>query len=270
MAKETNIYSLDGSKVGTIKLPAQFEEDYRPDLIRRAVLSYQSHRRQAYAPNPMAGQRSSAKFVGRRRKYGHGYGYGISRVPRVKVRGGRAVGRAVIVPMAVGGRRTHPPKVIKNYSEKINSKERRKAICSAIAATAMKDLVIARGHQVDNLESLPLVVEDSFQNLSKTKEVLTTLSKLGLDLELARSQGKKIRAGKGTMRNRKYKKKKGLLVVVSEDKGIFKSARSIPGIDVVNVKSLNAELLAPGTHPGRVTLFTKSAIEALQKENCFR
>ena len=35
------------------------------------------------------------------------------------------------------------------------------------------------------------------------------------------------------------------------------------------MNSLNAELLAPGGQPGRITLFTEGAIDRLKKENLF-
>ena len=76
-------------------------------------------------------------------------------------------------------------------------------------------------------------------------------------------EGKRIRAGRGKTRGRKYKKVKGPLLVVGEDQGISLGARNHAGVDVVVVENLNAELLAPGTHPGRLTIYTKSAVEKL-------
>jgi large subunit ribosomal protein L4e len=55
----------------------------------------------------------------------------------------------------------------------------------------------------------------------------------------------------------------GPLVVVAENKGIVEAARNVPGVDVVTVANLNVEMLAPGTHPGRLTVWTNSAIEKL-------
>ncbi len=75
--------------------------------------------------------------------------------------------------------------------------------------------------------------------------------------------GKNIRAGRGKTRGRKYKTPRGPLLVVGEDKGISLAARNHPGVEVVVVDNLNAELLAPGTHPGRLTLYTRSAVEKL-------
>ncbi|MEM2688952.1 MAG: 50S ribosomal protein L4, partial [Candidatus Bathyarchaeia archaeon] len=113
------------------------------------------------------------------------------------------------------------------------------------------------------------VVVDEFEGLKKTKEVEETLIKLGVLADLYRvKESTKIRAGKGKLRGRRIKQAVGPLIVVAEDRGISEAARNIPGVDVVPVKDLNAEILAPGTHPGRLTIWTKGAIEALDKMYC--
>ena len=165
--------------------------------------------------------------------------------------------------MAVGGRIAFPPTPEKKIAKKINLKEKRKAIISAISATAVKELVEARGHRVENVPQIPLIIEDKFQELSSTKDVLDVFSKLGLLDDLERAKVKKIRAGKGKMRGRRYKRRKSVLIVIGEDKGIKKAARNLPGVDVVGAKDLGAEDLAPGGHAGRLTLYTPSAIEQL-------
>jgi len=156
-------------------------------------------------------------------------------------------------------------KTRKKIVKKINLKEKRKAIISAISATAIKELVEARGHRVENVPQIPLIIEDKFQKLSSTKEVLDVFSKLGLNEDLERAKIKKIRAGKGKMRGRRYKRRKSVLIVIGEDKGIKKAARNLPGVDVVRAKDLGAEDLAPGGHAGRLTLYTPSAIEQLEE-----
>ncbi len=45
----------------------------------------------------------------------------------------------------------------------------------------------------------------------------------------------------------------------------MKAARNILGMDVVKIDSLNVELLAPGTHPGRLTIWSKSAFDKLEE-----
>jgi len=267
---EVNVYNLDGKVIRKIELPSQFDEELREDLIKKAVKAIQRARIQPYGTKIKAGRTSSAKFRGIRRGYGHSYNWSLARLPRLMLRGGRRIGRVVNVPQAVGGPRAHPPKVEKIWKIKINKKERRKAIRSALSATALRELVIKRGHKVPKNLTLPIVVIKDFENLSKTSEVRKVLLSLGLNEELERATKKKIRAGKGKMRGRKYKKPKSVLIVVSDPKvPIIKAARNLPGVDVVSVDMLNAELLAPGSHPGRLTIFTEPAIRRLEKEKLF-
>lgn len=258
------------NKVGEIKLPSQFEEEFRPDLIQRAVLTIQSRKRQNYAASSNAGKRASAKLSRRRRDYRGSYGYGISRIPRkiLTRRGSRMNWVGAFAPGTVGGRRAHPPKSEKKWWKKINEKERTKAIRSAITATVIKDFVAKRGHLIP--DNFPFILDDKFEQISKTKEVLKALTKIGLEKELARVEEKKIRAGKGKSRGRKYKKKRGPLIVVSKIDKLGKAVVNIPGVDVVEVKNLNTEMLAPGAKAGRLTLWTSAAINLLEKEGIFK
>ena len=251
MAKVLN---LKGEVVEEIELPEVFEEEFRPDIIKRAVLAIQSHRRQPYGTNPLAGVDYAWE------NWGPGYGY--ARVPRWKLGS-----RAVVVPQAVGGRRAHPPKVEKKWAEKINKKEKRKALKSAIAATANPELVRARNHIFEG--ELPKIVVDELESIKKTKEVIEVFKAIGVyaDVERAKER-KRQRAGKGKMRGRRYVAKKSVLLVVSKDDGVMKAAKNLPGVDVVLVKDLNVELLAPGCKAGRLTVWTKSAIESLRGWLC--
>ncbi|MBI3026817.1 50S ribosomal protein L4 [Candidatus Woesearchaeota archaeon] len=264
-----DIFDYTKSKVGEIELPSQFYEEFRPDIIQRAVLSIQSRKRQSYAASPLAGKRASAKLSRRRRDYKGSYGFGISRVPRkiMTKRGTRMNWVGAFAPGTVGGRRAHPPKSEKLWELKINTKERLKAIRSAISSTILRDLVTARGHILP--KEYPFVLDDKFESLNKTKDVTDILVKLGFESELERANIKKVRAGKGKARGRKYKKRKGPLIVVSEASKLSKAFANIPGVDVASVRSLNAELLAPGAKAGRLTLWTVGAINTLQKEDLF-
>ena len=145
-----NIISASKEKKKEIDLPSQFNEEVRPDVISRAVFAIQSNKRQPYGASPEAGKRASAEISRRRHDYRGSYGHGISRVPRkiLTRRGTRMYWVGAFAPGTVGGRRAHPPKAEKNYSQKINKKERRKAIRSAIAASIIKELVEQRGHKV--------------------------------------------------------------------------------------------------------------------------
>ena len=257
---------IDGNK--EIELPKQFNEEIRPDLIKRAFLVIQSNNRQPYGSFEEAGQRHSAELSKRRRKYRGSYGKGISRVKRkiMTRRGTQLNWVAAVTPNVVGGRRAHPPKPEKNWSQKINVNERRKAIRSAISATANKDYVIKRGHKS---EMIPIIVSDKIEKISKVRELKKLLLSIGLKDELERDSVKTIRAGKGTMRGRKYKRKKGILFVVSNDCGLMQGAKNLAGSDIVKVNELNVNLLAPGGHPGRLCIWSESAINKMAKENLF-
>ncbi len=263
------IYDVSKKEIKKKDLPEQFNESLREDIIKRAVQSIDSNSRQPYGAKPDAGLRASAKISKRRRKYRGCYGFGISRVPRkiMTRRGTRFNWVGAVIPGTVGGRRAHPPKAEKIWSQKINKNERRIAIRSALSATVIKELVKERGHMIP--ETYPLGIEEKFESLSKTKEVLDILKILGFEKELERSDSKKIRAGKGKARGRKYKRKKGLLIVVSGPCNLLRSANNIPGVDITTAKKLNTKLLAPGADPGRITLFTDKALEIIEKEKLF-
>jgi len=263
------LLDLSKNKIGEIELPSHFDEALRPDLIKRSVLSMQSKKRQRYGAMPEAGKRASAELSRRRHDYRGSYGHGISRVPRkiLSRSGTRMNWEGAFAPGTVGGRRAHPPKSTKIFVKIINKKENKKAIRSAIAATIKKEVVKERGHLIP--DDYPFILDEKFENLDRTKSVEEALNKLGFGNELKRSKIKKIRAGKGKLRGRKYKTKKGPLIIVSEKNEIMRAAKNIPGVEVVDVKKLNIQLLAPGAIPGRVSLWTKNAIEKLNKEKLF-
>jgi large subunit ribosomal protein L4e len=166
-------------------------------------------------------------------------------------------------PGMVGGRRAHPPKVETVFHWKLNTKERRKAICSALSAVMSKEAAIKRGHFVP--ENYPFIMNDDFESISKTKQLLQALNKLGFEKELERAFEPRARSGKGKLRGRRKITKKSVLLVVADVKTISKAASNIPGVDVVYVNKLSTEALAPGGHPGRATLFTTKAVEYITK-----
>jgi large subunit ribosomal protein L4e len=252
--KTARIFDLQGKPVGKTTLPAVFETPLRPDIIKRAVLAIQSSRLQPQGRDPMAGKKTSAES--------RGTGLGIARLPRVKGGGGRAA----LAPSTVGGRQPHPPRSEKKIVKRIPKKEARLALLSAIAATASKENVASRGHAIEDVPQLPLIVTGSIEELTKTTEVEEVLTHLGVISDIYRVKAsRKIRAGKGKRRGRKMKQAIGPLIVVAENRGIFNAASNLPGVDVATVNDLNAEMLAPGTHPGRLTLWTNGAIEQLEK-----
>ena len=254
------IYSVKGkASKSSATLPAAFEEPIRLDLIRRAVRAARANRRQAYGASSGAGFRHSVSWPGK--------GRGMARTPR-KNGGG---GRGAQAPNTVGGRRAHPPKAEKEWNLKINSKEKKKAFRSALAATSQESYVSARGHELPDKTTLPYVVEDKIENIasdhegeSLTKRAMAMLDGLGLGEDVERStEGRGIRAGKGKRRGRKYRTPKSVLVVLSENNGSERAFRNLSGVDVTTAKELNTELLAPGGDPGRLVIFSKAAVSAL-------
>jgi len=245
---KAQIKTLDGGVAKNIDLPEIFSEEYRPDLIKKAVMALQSTRRQPHGTHPFAGIRSSA--------VGWGSGRGSSHVPRI-----RNGSRAAKVPQAKGGREAHPPKVEKVLIKDINVKEKQKAFRSAVAASVNPELVKGRGHLFEG--AVPVVLEDKFETIGKTADVITALTTAGVFNDVIRAkESRKVRAGKGKLRGRRFKQRKSLLIVTA-DKPLL-AARNLSGVDAVTVDQLNVEHLAPGMLAGRLTVWTESALTRLE------
>lgn len=264
--------TLDGDEAGDTDLPMQFRERVRPDIIKRAVHAAQANRRQPYGADERAGLKHVTHWKKRSRAYRgiRGKSYPSSRTPRKITfrRGMQMSGPGGEAPQAVGGRRAHPPKADKDWSKDINDTERRKAIRSAIAASTDAELVRERGHRFDG--DLPLVVSSELDSMDRTQDVVDALTNLGLEDELERVADRQQRAGKGKGRGRRYREKVGPLLVVGKDDGVVRAARNIPGVDVCTVDQLNAELLSPGAEPGRLVVWSETALERLDEEGLFR
>lgn len=265
---KADLYNLEGKKTKQIDLPSQFNEPVRQDLIKRAFVALQSSNRTPYGAYEFAGKRYSSYVSKRRRKYKGIYGRGASRVPRKVLtrRGTQFYYVAATTPFSVGGRRAHPPKSEKSWFKKININERRKAIRSALAATFDLNLIKDRGH---NTNIASIIIDSKLESKNKTKEIKKILNLLGLDKELKRVEERQIRAGRGKSRGRKYKTKTGPLIVVSKDCPLVKSASNLPGIDISKINELNVNLLAPGSVPGRLTIYTEDSIRELEKNKLF-
>ena len=241
---QATVRDLDGDDAGEVDLPEVFETTHRPDLVKRAVLAAQANRTQDAGTDEYAGLRTPAES--------QGSGRGMAHVPRQD-------GRAREVPQAVSGRPAHPPKAETDRGLDINTKERKLATRSAIAATADADAVADRGHAFDDDVEFPIVVDDEFEELTKTQRAVEVLEALGVHADVERAEdGKSVRSGRGTTRGRKYDEPKSVLVVTSEEPSL--AARNLAGADVATAAEVNAEDLAPGTDPGRLTVFTESAV----------
>jgi large subunit ribosomal protein L4e len=260
MAKTTQVLNLEGNTVREIELPEVFDAPPRPDVIQRAVLASISSRFHHHGVDPMAGKRNTA--------YSRGPGMHLARVPRRRGSSYPEASAGAFAPMTVGGRLAHPPLVEKRVRELINRKERRLALRSAIALTSELEAVKKRGHLVDEkIKALPIVCVDEVEDIVSSREARLALTKLGVGPDMARVlNGKRVRSGKGKKRGRKYKTPRGPLIIVGKTGPIAKAARNL-GVDVVSVSNLGVEDLAPGTHPGRLAIWSESALNILKTLN---
>ena len=268
---EANVFSVSGEKLHAIKLPAVFNEPYHPELIKRAALSAISARFQPKGTYPDAGREVVTEYRSLRSLPAMERTMNVdkARKPRTKHRRGLLAVDVAAIPGVVGGPKSHPPKALKTLHERINEKERKLAIKSAIAASCNRKLVTEHGHKIPEALEFPIIVESAVEKLKKTKEVCKMLKALKLWNDVERAKEKKTRAGKGKRRGRKYERRKSALIVVSGSKdGIYMAARNIAGIDVIELRNLNAEALAPGAKAGRLVIWSENAIRELaQKES---
>merc|ERR1712109_111978 len=237
-------------------LPAVFKAPIRPDIVSFIHHEVAKNHRQAYAVNRDAGHQTSAESWGT--------GRAVARIPRVRGGGTHRSGQGAFGNMCRGGHMFAPTKTYRRWHRKVNVAQKRYAIASAIAATGVPALVMAKGHRVDHVAELPLVISDKIQSYTKTKEahIFLKKSKAYSDIEQV-YESKRFRAGKGKMRNRRRIQKRGPLVVYDQDQGLTKAFRNIPGVDTICVDHLNLLKLAPGGHVGRFCIWTESAFKKL-------
>jgi len=247
-----HLLNLDGKERSTVLLPLAFSTPIREDLIRRAVVAAQSHRRQPYGTSPTAGLRHSVMWSGK--------GRGVSRTPRLmdSMRGAQA-------PNTVSGRPAHPPRIDRIWGKKINEKERRLAFASALAATREAELATARGHSVPHGLHLPVVLEDPVEEIgtSEAARALLVHLKLWDDVERAHAHTHLSSSGRARRRGRVRRTPRSVLVVTSGP-GKARGFRNLAGVEVVPVGELGTEDLAPGGEAGRLTLFSHRAVESLR------
>jgi large subunit ribosomal protein L4e len=260
-----DIIDKEGKKVGDYELTLP-SEDIREDIFKKAVLAEVSLFTQPKGADPLAGKKSAIHLSKRRRKLRTTYGRGGSRTPKKVMwsRGTQFRFVGAFAPNTVGGRKAHPPKSEKNIIRNINNKEWLKAFQTGILASLNKDVVLKNGLKVS--DNYPFVLDDSIEELAKTKDFKTFLEKVGFEKEIERTSNVKIRAGKGKMRSRRYKVKRGPIVVVSDlEKPLFKAARNIKGFDVITPELLMVSDFGMSVNPGRAVLFTKAALEQLKE-----
>lgn len=257
------VYGLDGASKGSVTLGAVFSTPVRPDLIERAVLSVQSRDRQPYGTDVWAGLRTAAHYHGRRSRYMSMMNREMARMSRLHGNTGHLFFTARRSPQTTKGRAAHPPKIERIYSRKVNKKEFLLAFKSAMAATADIELVRRRGHRVSKLAAAPLVVSNEIENVDKAKRLLAIFEALGLGEELTRTGERGINASV-SKRGRKYKVKRGILLVVSQGAKAVTAGANIPGVEAASPKELGIEQLAPGTHPGRLLVISENALKQVE------
>jgi len=212
--------------------------------------------RQAFAVSMSAGKNVSASSWGT--------GRAVARIPRVGGGGTSRSGQGAFGNMCRGGRMFAPTKTWRKWHRKINTTQKRYAVASALAASAVPALVMARGHRVEDVPEIPLVLDSALESTKKTsaaKDILAAVGALA-DVEKA-ADSKKIRAGKGKMRGRRYTLRRGPLVVYKENDGVAQAFRNLPGVELCCVSRLNLLQLAPGGHMGRFCIWSQAAVEEL-------
>ncbi|HTY46129.1 MAG TPA: 50S ribosomal protein L4 [Methanomassiliicoccales archaeon] len=250
---QVNVYSVSGEVLKTTPLPKAFATLYRPDVIRKAVVAEESNARQPYGSKVGAGMRHSVSTWGK--------GRGAARVQRL-AQGARGAES----PNNVGGRRAFPPKVERSWEMKVNKKERVAARKSALATMANVELVKKRGHQFAEGVTLPVIFEDSMEQLATTADVMQALVSVGISDDVTRAkEARNVRPGKGKMRGRRFKGARGVLIVVADKAApIFKGAANLSGVEIVSPEQLNAGTLAPGGDAGRLAVFSEAALKIVE------
>jgi large subunit ribosomal protein L4e len=218
--------------------------------------------RQPYAVKHMAGMKYAAESWGT--------GRAVARIPRVSGGGTNRSGQGAFGNMCRGGRMFAPTKTWRRWHRKISKGQRRYATCSALAASAVPALVMARGHRIEQIAEVPLVIADSeIDGIAKTKDALKLLSAIHANDDIERvKDSRKIRAGAGKARNRRHVQRRGPLIIHNKDKDnnkIFPAFRNIPGVEICHVSRLNLLQLAPGGHLGRFIIWTQGAFSSLDK-----
>ncbi|XP_039263627.2 large ribosomal subunit protein uL4-like isoform X2 [Styela clava] len=252
-----SVYNEKGVSSGTtVTLPAVFKSPIRPDIVNFVHTNVSKNHRQPYAVKKIAGEQTSAESWGT--------GRAVARIPRVRGGGTHRSGQAAFGNMCRGGRMYAPTKIWRRWHRKCNTNQRRFAVCSALAASALPALVMSKGHKIEQIPEVPLVVEDKVQQYKKTKEAVLLLKKLKAWEDIKKvKDSKRIRAGKGKMRNRRRTMRRGPCIIYDKDEGISKAFRNIPGITLISVDRLDLLKIAPGGHVGRFLIWTESAFKRL-------
>ncbi|KAI6661215.1 Ribosomal protein L4/L1 family [Oopsacas minuta] len=245
-------------RIGQTKLPGVFSAPIRNDIVKFVHTNIAKNKRQPYAVSFRAGHQTSAESWGT--------GRAVARIPRVRGGGTHRSGQAAYGNMCRGGRMFAPTRIWRRWHRKVAVNQKRYAMTSALAASALPALVMARGHRIQQIPEVPLVVSDDVQTMEKTKQAVQLLKGIGAYSDVDKVKvTKKIRPGKGKSRNRRHKLRRGPLIIYNKNKGVSRAFRNLPGVDMLSVDRLNLLQLAPGAHLGRFCIWTQSAFEKLDK-----
>jgi len=234
-----------------------FECPIRLDVVHHVHRDIDKNHRQPYAVSKKAGHQTSAESWGT--------GRAVARIPRVAGGGTHRAGQGAFGNMCRGGRMFAPTKTYRRWHRKVNKNQRRYAIVSALAASSSTALVMARGHRVDQLSEIPLVVSnETIVDVAKTASAVKLLKALHAYADVEKViDSKKIRRGKGKLRNRRRVQRRGPLIIYNQKSPLCYAFRNLPGVELCSVNRLNLLQLAPGGHLGRFIIWTRDAYERL-------
>ena len=256
---KANVLTLSGKKDSEIELPDVFHTEIKQTTIHKAYINLESHGFQKHSTKPTAGMEVVAD------SNDPPTGRGVARIAKIKGGGGGRAGQAGEVASTRGGRQAHPPKANKVIFKKLNKKENKLALSSAIAATKSKEIIESRGHKIENLKMFPIIISNDIESVTKTKEALKILNSLHLMQDVDRLKSRRPRTGKSALRGRGTKIGKSILFVVSNSKKLSYACNSIPGVDVQEAKNLSVLDLAPGGVPIRLVVYSKNALKEIEK-----
>lgn len=253
-----NVYTTKGETSGTmLKIPGVFSAPIRLDIVQFVHDQMRRNSMQASGRDKRAGHKCSAESWGT--------GRAVARIPRVRGGGTSRSGQGAFGNMCRGGHAFAPLRTYRRWHRRINVKQRRYALCSAIAASGIPALALARGHRVENCPEFPLVLQDDAETVKKTKEAKEVLKVVGAWTDIQKVYAsERWRAGRGKMRGRRNVRKRGPIVIYNNDNGITRGFRNIPGVTLLQVSRLNLLKLAPGGHLGRFAIWTESAFRRLE------
>jgi len=252
-----SVYGEDNKASASVSLPAVFTAPIRPDVVQDTFKNLNKNKRQAYAVSKYAGHQTSAESWGT--------GRAVARIPRVSGGGTHRAGQGAFGNMCRGGRMFAPTKIWRKWHRKVNVNQKRYALTSALAASALPSLLLARGHRVERLPEVPLVIDTkAIASVDKTSRAVALLKAIGAYDDVVKAkESRQIRSGVGKMRNRRHTQRRGPLVVYNEKSNVAHAFRNLPGVELVSVSRLNLLQLAPGGHLGRFCIWTRDAFERL-------